>query len=58
MEEWTSMLLMVNTPDWQEANFVLTGNAKSAQLLRKVIKQKNNGHVFLHGYWLAGKKGL
>jgi len=40
MEEWISKLLMVNTPDWQEAN------------------QKTNGHVFLHGYWLAGKKGL
>ncbi|MGE8421696.1 hypothetical protein L1283_005618 [Sphingobacterium sp. HSC-15S19] len=37
---------MVNTPDWQEANFVLTGNAKSAQLLRKVIKQKTNGMFF------------
>ncbi|WP_336834857.1 FAD-binding oxidoreductase [Sphingobacterium siyangense] len=58
MEEWVSKLPMINTTDWQEANFVLTGNAKSAQLLRKIIKEKTNGNVFLHGYWLAGKKGL
>lgn len=57
-EEWTSKLPMINTSDWQGANFVLTGNVKSAQLFRKIIKEKANANVYLHGYWLAGKKGL
>ncbi|WP_394678418.1 FAD-binding oxidoreductase [uncultured Sphingobacterium sp.] len=58
MEDWAGKLPMINTPDWEEANFVLTGNVKSAQQFRKIIKEKTNGNVFLHGYWLAGKKGL
>lgn len=58
MEDWAGKLPMINTPDWEEANFVLTGNVKSAQQFRKIIKAKTNGNVFLHGYWLAGKKGL
>ena len=57
-EDCESKLAVIHTPDWQEAKFVLTGNAKSGQLFRKVIKEKTKGNVFLHGYWLAGKKGL
>ncbi|RYD99911.1 MAG: siderophore-interacting protein [Sphingobacteriales bacterium] len=57
-EEWISHLPVIQTREWQEANFVLTGNAKSAQTFRKVIKNKTNGKVNLHGYWLEGKKGL
>jgi len=37
---------------------VLTGNVEFTQLFRKIIKDKASGKVYLHGYWLAGKKGL
>lgn len=57
-EEWVSELPVITTLDWQDANFVLTGNVKSAQTFKKVIKDKTNGNVYLHGYWLEGKKGL
>ncbi|WP_286897049.1 MULTISPECIES: FAD-binding oxidoreductase [Sphingobacterium] len=57
-QEWVGKLPVIDTPDWQEAKFVLTGNAKSAQLFRKIIRENANGTVYLHGYWLAGKKGL
>jgi len=57
-EAWISELPVIKASDWQDANFVLTGNAKSAQTFKKVIKDKTNGNVYLHGYWLEGKKGL
>jgi len=57
-EEWISNLPIFKSVDWQNANFVLTGNVKSAQTFRRVIKNKTNGKVYLHGYWLEGKKGL
>ena len=57
-QEWVGKLPVIDTPDWQEAKFVLTGNTKSAQLFRKIIKENTNGTVYLHGYWMAGKKGL
>ncbi|WP_333863713.1 FAD-binding oxidoreductase [Sphingobacterium sp.] len=57
-EEWVSQLPTINISDWQDANFVLTGNVKSAQMFRKTIKEKVSANVYLHGYWLAGKKGL
>lgn len=57
-EEWVSNLPVMNSIEWQNANFVLTGNVKSAQTFWKVIKNKTNRKVHLHGYWLEGKKGL
>ena len=57
-EEWIGDLPVLKTAEWQDARFVLTGNAKSAQTFRKVIKNKTRGNVHLHGYWLEGKKGL
>ncbi|MNK17915.1 anthranilate dioxygenase reductase [compost metagenome] len=57
-QEWLEKLSVLNDPAWAEANFVLTGNVKSAQAFKKAIKSKTNGKVFLHGYWLEGKKGL
>jgi len=57
-EKWVSNLPILKSADWQNANFVLTGNVKSAQTFRRIIKEKTNGKVYLHGYWLEGKKGL
>ncbi len=57
-ENWLEKLPIFQTAAWQDANFVLTGNAKSAQTFRKVIKQKTKAKSYLHGYWLEGKKGL
>jgi len=57
-EKWISDLPVIKITDWQEANFVLTGNVKSAQTFRKIIKNKTNGKIYLRGYWLEGKKGL
>lgn len=57
-EDWVSGLPVIQSSDWKEANFILTGNVKSAQTFRKVVKDKANGNVYLQGYWLEGKKGL
>jgi hypothetical protein len=57
-EEWISNLPVITHAEWKNANFILTGNVISAQTFRRVVKSKTNGKVFLHGYWLEGKKGL
>ncbi len=57
-EAWVSQLPVLLDPDWQDAHFVLTGNVKSARTFRKVIKEQTRGSVYLHGYWLEGRKGL
>lgn len=57
-EARVSELPVIQATGWQRSNFVLTGNVRSAQTFRKVIKEKTEGKVYLHGYWLEGKKGL
>ncbi|MFN0257770.1 FAD-binding oxidoreductase [Pedobacter ureilyticus] len=57
-ETWLDQLAIFQSKAWQEAHYVLTGNASSAQAFKKAIKRNTKGKVFLHGYWLAGKKGL
>lgn len=57
-EEWIDKLPVMKTASWQDAYCVLTGNAKSAQVFRKVIKERTNAKVYLHGYWVEGRKGL
>jgi NADPH-dependent ferric siderophore reductase len=57
-EGWIRKLPVFNTTDWQQANFILTGNAKSVQTFRKVLKEKKIGNILSQGYWLEGKKGL
>lgn len=37
-EEWVSCLPLFQKTDWNDAHFILTGNAKSAQTFRKVVK--------------------
>lgn len=51
-------LAILHTKDWQDAYYVLTGNVKSVQTFRKVIKSKASAKIKHHGYWLEGKKGL
>ncbi len=57
-EEWISALPVFQTTDCQKTNFILTGNVRSAQAVKKVIKTKGTQKIYLHGYWLEGKKGL
>ncbi len=57
-EKWINDLPVLKKTDWQAANFVLTGNVKSVQSFRKVLKSRTSGKIFAQGYWLEGKKGL
>lgn len=57
-EEWLSNLPPLKTEEWNEANFILLGNAKSVQIFRKILKNKTRGNIESQGYWLEGKKGL
>lgn len=57
-EEWISDLPVLKAVNCQTANFVLTGNVRSAQTFKKAIKIKAAKKIYLHGYWLEGKKGL
>ncbi|WP_082632195.1 siderophore-interacting protein [Algoriphagus resistens] len=56
--EWVSRLPVFNQLGWNEARFVLTGNVRSVQTFRKVVKNKAKGKASHQGYWLEGKKGL
>lgn len=49
---------VLQTKEWQSARFVLTGNVKSVQCIRKVLKGYAKGKIISQGYWLEGKKGL
>ncbi|MBG6234727.1 NADPH-dependent ferric siderophore reductase [Pedobacter sp. CAN_A7] len=57
-EEWVHDLPIFKTADWQAANYILTGNVKSVQTFRSVLKNTTSGKVFSQGYWLEGKNGL
>lgn len=57
-ENWMRNLPIFETPDWLHANFILTGNVKSIQTFRKVLKEKKVENILSQGYWLEGKKGL
>lgn len=57
-EKWISNLPLFETDEWNSANFILTGNVKSVQTFRKVLKGKTQGNIYSQGYWLEGKKGL
>ncbi len=57
-EIWLRNLPLFQSPEFKTTNFVLTGNVKSVQALRKVLKNFNTGKILAQGYWLEGKKGL
>lgn len=57
-ENWINSLPIFKTDNWQETNFILTGNVKSLKTFRKVLRDKNAGRIISQGYWLEGKKGL
>lgn len=57
-EAWINDLSFLRTDDWLDANFVLTGNVKSVQTFRKILKNRTRGKILSQGYWLEGKKGL
>lgn len=57
-EEWVKNLPVLKVYDWLSVNFILTGNVRSVQTFRKVLKDTTSGKVISKGYWLEGKKGL
>jgi metal-responsive CopG/Arc/MetJ family transcriptional regulator len=58
-EQLISQLSIFQTEQWLLSNFVLTGNARSIQTLRKVLREKNKkGRIFAKAYWAEGKTGL
>lgn len=57
-EKWLDELPIIQSPEWRQSTFILTGNAKSVRTFRKVLKARNQGKIVSHGYWLEGKKGL
>ena len=57
-EKWISGLSLFKTDGWKASSFILTGNVKSVQTLKKVLKDKKQGDIYSQGYWLEGKKGL
>lgn len=57
-ERLISQLDPITDPQWKEAVFLLTGNAKSIQIFRKVIKDKTTSKVYTRGYWVEGIEGL
>lgn len=48
----------IESMQWKDAVFLLTGNAKSIQIFRKVIKDKTTSKVYTRGYWIEGIEGL
>lgn len=58
-EQWINVLPIFKTTNWKPANFILTGNTKSVQTFRRVLKSNHiTGRIFTKGYWLEGKTGL
>lgn len=57
-EAWIADLPGFRSEEWQNANFALSGNVKSVQTFRKVLKNKTSGNITSQGYWLEEKKGL
>jgi NADPH-dependent ferric siderophore reductase len=58
-EQLLNELLSFQPEYRQNGNFVLTGNARSIQIFRKVLRQqKMTGRIFAKAYWLEGKTGL
>lgn len=58
-ELWLKDLPIFGRADWDEAYFILTGNVKSVQTFRKILKAHDiKGRIFVKGYWLEGKTGL
>ena len=57
-EKWVQNLPVIQKEEWKEANFILTGNAKSVQTFRKAVKSNTSAKIVAHGYWLEGKNGL
>lgn len=57
-EKQISQLLPIQSDEWKNAIFLLTGNTKSIEIFKKVIKDKTQSKVYTRGYWAAGIEGL
>lgn len=52
-------LPVIKNEEWKDANVILTGNVRSLQNFRKVLKEQHHkGKIYAQGFWLEGKKGL
>lgn len=52
-------LPVIKNEEWKDANVILTGNVRSLQNFRKVLKEQHHkGKIYAKGYWLEGKRGL
>ncbi|WP_413512364.1 FAD-binding oxidoreductase [Myroides odoratus] len=56
-EKWNHLLDSSTWIDWEEAAFILTGNAITIQQQRKILKERKAGKILSQGYWVEGKKG-
>ncbi|WP_347049225.1 FAD-binding oxidoreductase [Flavobacterium olei] len=57
-EKWIDELSFFKTSGLMTTIFVLTGNARSVQTFRYMLKKNKGVEISSQGYWLAGKKGL
>jgi len=59
-KQLTEQLPIFQTDGCLSGNYVLTGNARSIQTLRSVLKQKNipNKNILVQAYWAEGKMSL
>jgi len=56
---WLDQFPKNHDSGWIAANFILTGNVTSIQILRKHLKNEGiTGKLSTQGYWLEGKRGL
>jgi NADPH-dependent ferric siderophore reductase len=52
-------LPLFQTAGWWKSSFIITGNARSVQTIRKALKQNNiSGNILAQAYWTEGKAGL
>lgn len=57
-DKWLADTADFQKENWNGACFILTGNTKSVQAIRKRLKGGKYAKITAHGYWLEGKKGL
>ncbi len=58
-EDLINELLIFKTERWEESNFILTGNAKSVQIVRNNLRKRvSKGKIIAQAYWMEGKTGF
>lgn len=57
-ERRINQLAPIQSNAWENATFLLTGNAKSIEIFKKVINDKTQSKVYTRAYWTEGIEGL